>query len=1039
VQQKKSHSLWNGNPRRPKVGKKFSQYLLIVFLSTGLALAATAQEQTGTLKGKVTDSEGFPLPGAFVYIDSPSMLDIQTYITSETGLIKFHNLPQGIYRLTVEMPGFKTVNIENIIIRVGKTARYRIAMEITNIEEETTLNIPSLMGDPESSKTSEIIEESLIKRIPLNRNLRDIVTLAPGIIPEFAFFPETVIIHGSTARATTYALENMSLNDPSGMYPLTNVDFDAIEEIEVITGGHPAQVGIVDGGFINVVTKSGGNDGKGEALIYHSSEGLASPLISEQEQSNTGVSSPPLDKKLWDFSLSAGGPILRDKLWYFLNARLVSQSRSTSFIPWTDPQEKEHAPFDWDNTEKIGLIKFTSQFVPYLKVAAQFYFVNRNRPFYDDFLEWNITADATRHMDHEKTYLGTGSLNYTIDQNTFVDLKAGYLYNKNPLMLQENVSNDPSYIDLISGYRWGSGFLNETQWKRKFQANAYLTRFQDNILGSSHELKLGGEYEYSTSEYSVWKEDNLTVFYSQEDPYFFGLNRSPSTDNIVGKGMISFSIASKEQDQFIPRFDLQRLSLIFQDTATFAQRFTLNIGIRFDRSTASQSPIRKFASGNDISLTLGEDLIEPYAGFNPYNQFQTSPWKNMLIWNEFSPRLGFVFDVFGDGRSLFKGSYSRYVEQTMLDYVQYLSPFGPTRSHSFYWYDENMDAAVDEGDTFAPYPEDYRFYQTALTKNRVDSDISAPYTNEFTIGIHQEILSDFSVHLTYISKIKKDIYENVLYNLDLDKVWYTTDQDTEGWWTPFQTIIPGIDSFDDTPVTVYFPTMNAPLLFDRFINVPELKRKYQGFEMAFKKRMSHNWQLTGSATISRATGNIGLGYLASSGASVAADTPNYFVNLKEDARLDYDRPLIIKLAGTYKFPFDFYLSFFYVYASGTPWKRSVTIFPPSQEGTENAVVDLPVTVLLENQETKRTDALENLNLRIEKEFALSRTKRIGFLLDVFNVLGNQYRNIVRNDGGFWYPAEGNSIEGIRIVDPNYKNTVSLMGARSFRLGLKLIF
>ncbi len=1021
------------------MGKKFSQHSLIVLLSTLLALAAMAQEQTGTLKGKITDSEGFPLPGAFVYIDSPSMLDIQTYITSETGLIKFHNLPQGIYRLTVEMPGFKTVNIENILIHVGKTTRYRIAMEITNIEEETTFNIPAPTGDPESSKISTGIEKSLIERIPVSRDLLGIISLAPGIIPEFAFFPESVTIHGSSVRANTYALENMSLNDPVGMYPQTNVDFDAIDEIEVITGGHPAQVGIVDGGFINVVTRSGGNDGKGEALIYHTSEGLASPLISEQEQSQKDVAAPPLDKKLWDFSLSAGGPILRDKLWYFLNARLISQTRSTSFMPWTDPQQKEHEPFDWDNTEKMGLIKFSSQFVPYLKVAAQFYYVNRNRPFYDDFLEWNVTADATRHMDHEKTYLGTGSLNYTIDQNTFVDLKAGYFYNKNPLLLQEDTSSDPSFIDRITGHIWGSGSQNETQWKRKFQANVYLTRFQDNILGSNHELKLGGEYEFSSSEYSVWKEDNLTVFYNQGDPYFFGLYRSPSTDNIVGKGMISFSIASREEDQFIPRFDLQRLSLVFQDTATFAQRFTLNIGIRFDRSTASQSPILKYASGNDISLTLGESFIEPYAGFNPYGQFQTSPWKNILIWNEFSPRLGFVFDVFGDGRSLFKASFSRYAEQTMLDYAQYLSPFGPTRSHSFFWYDENMNASVDEEDTFVPYPEDYRIYQTNLSKNRVASDISAPHTSEFAIGIHQEIFSDFSFHLTYISKIKKDIYENVLYNPDSDKTWYTIDQDTEGWWAPFQTIVPGIDNTEGTPVTVYFPSTNAPLLFDRFINVPELKRKYRGLEIGFKKRMSHNWQLTGSAMISRATGNIGLGYLATYGATVAADTPNYFVNLREDARLDYDRPLIIKLAGTYKFPFEIYLSFFYVYASGTPWTRSVTIFPPSQEDTENTAASLPVTVLLENQELKRTDPFENLNLRIEKEFALSRTKRIGLLLDVFNVLGNQYRNIVRNDGGFWYPSEENSMEGIRIADPNYQKIVSLRGARSFRLGLKLVF
>ncbi len=1039
MQTKKPYSDWNSIPRRPNVGKKFCQCLLIIILSAGLALTAQAQDQTGSIKGIITDTEGFPLPGAFVYLDSPAMLNIQTYITSETGLIYFRNLPPGSYWLTVEMPGFKTVNIENIIIHVGLSHRFRIAMEITTIEEETTAKIPSRMGNPESTKTSSILEESLIRKIPISRDLHDLIHLAPGILSEMNFFPKTSIVHGSTARSNMYASENMSLNDPAEMHLITNLNFDTIEEAEVISGGLPIQVGVVDGGYINIVTKSGRNNGAGEALIYHTSESLANPLIAERERSTIGVSDPALDKKLWDFSLSLGGPILRDQLWYFMNARLISQSRSTAFIPWTDPQGKEHEAFDWDNTEKMGFIKFTSQFVPYLKVTALFNYVNRNRPFHDQSLGWNVTSDATRNMDNENLLQLAGTLTYTIDQNTSFDIKAGYFYNKLPLLLQEDVSSEPSYIDLGSGHVWGSGFMNEKQVKKKFLVSAYLNRFQANILGSSHELKVGGEYEYSGLENSSWKENNLSLYYNQGDPYIFGLNSSPATSNSVGKGMISFPIASMGEDEFVPRFDLQRLSLILQDTVTFAQRFTLNLGIRFDRSSVSQTSLIKLASGNPISVTLGKEFIEPAATINPYDQFGASPWKNMITWNVFSPRLGFVFDVFGDGNSLFQASYSRYTEQTMFAYAAALSPYGSSISNSFYWYDENMDATVDESDTFIPYPEDYRFYDPAFSKSRIDSDITSPSTNEFTIGLHQEIYKDLSVSLTYISKDKKNIYENVLYSPDLEKDWYTTDQDTEDLWIPFQTIVPGTDEYDDKPVTVYFPSQDAPLLFQRFKNVSELSRKYRGFEISFKKRMSQNWQLMGSITMSRTTGNIGIGYFASSGSTMAADTPNSFVNVDQDARLDYDRPLILKLAGTYKFPLDIYMSFFYQYASGTPWARSVTVFPPSQDGTENTVAALPATVLLESPGERRTDPIENLNLRIEKEFALSRSKRISLIFDVFNVLGKQHQILVRNDGGFWYPSEENSTNGIRIVNPSYKKITSLQGARSFRLGLNLRF
>jgi hypothetical protein len=133
------------------------------------------------------------------------------------------------------------------------------------------------------------------------------------------------------------------------------------------------------------------------------------------------------------------------------------------------------------------------------------------------------------------------------------------------------------------------------------------------------------------------------------------------------------------------------------------------------------------------------------------------------------------------------------------------------------------------------------------------------------------------------------------------------------------------------------------------------------------------------------------------------------------------------------------LSIFYLYTSGTPWARSVTIFPPSQEETENTIAGLPVTVFLENPGTRRTDPYENLNIRIEKEFALSRSKKIGLLLDVFNALGKQYRMPVKNDGGFWYPVEESSTDGIRVVNPSFNKVKSFQGARSFRLGLNIKF
>jgi protocatechuate 3,4-dioxygenase beta subunit len=125
------------------VGKKIFIFLLILYLSIGITSRAFAQGQTGSIKGKITDNEGNPLLDAFIYVSSPAMLGIRTYLTSKTGSIRFPGLPPGTYKILVEKPEFKTVIIEDIIVRVGMTINLDITMEATLVEEEITSNIPS--------------------------------------------------------------------------------------------------------------------------------------------------------------------------------------------------------------------------------------------------------------------------------------------------------------------------------------------------------------------------------------------------------------------------------------------------------------------------------------------------------------------------------------------------------------------------------------------------------------------------------------------------------------------------------------------------------------------------------------------------------------------------------------------------------------------------------------------------------------------------------------------------------------------------------
>jgi len=191
--------------------------------------------------------------------------------------------------------------------------------------------------------------------------------------------------------------------------------------------------------------------------------------------------------------------------------------------------------------------------------------------------------------------------------------------------------------------------------------------------------------------------------------------------------------------------------------------------------------------------------------------------------------------------------------------------------------------------------------------------------------------------------------------------------------------------------------------------------------------------------LSRTTGNINLGSEASSAFSEAANSPNYFVNFPQDSKLDFDRPLVIRLAGTYRFPSDLFLSFFYSYGSGLPWARTITIIPPESWAQGKNAWMSEATVYLEKPGSRRTPPYSNLDLRIEKSFKQGKSAKWTFYIDILNALGYKSSFDFPNDGGFWFPDAENTTQGTRKPSSNYKKITLLSGSRVFRLSLNYNF
>jgi len=1017
----------------------FSFLLLFGLLSSPVF----SQALTGSIRGTITDPDRTPLPGVTLSVTSEAIMGAQTYVSTETGAFRFPALPPGTYKLTAEMAGFKTYTRENIVVRVGMTVTIDFSMEIATIEEEITITAASPVVDVQSTKIAVIMDKELLKNLPLARDLYDIMTAAPGAVSEGVTYRRTYVIHGSTVRGNTTAFDGVNMNDPVVMYTLTNINFDVMDEVESITAGHPASVGYTDGAYVNIVTRSGGNRFSGGATAYFTNEAMAQHLWTDEQVQALGVAKPEVSKTWFDGSFTLGGPVAVDRLWFFTNARMIKQELKTNFIgPYTDVLGQTHDTYNWTHDEKMGFIKLTGQLGSRIKLMGMFNLVDIYRPMYEQPGSRTI-FQATRKWDHEKGVTGNAVLNYILDQNTFVDLRFGYVHRWFPLPMQDAAQNLPYVYDYGSLYGLlTTARFNETYLRKRMQTGVYFTRFQDNFLGGNHEFKGGVEYENTYGDWDWYRKDNMIMYIDSRYPpnnYYYGA---------AGPGLLYFYICGPESGDTHIKDQGGRIGAYIQDSATFAERLTVNIGVRFDRSWGWKPAVTKAQAGNPLSVYIGESIIKPYVasryptsfpeGINPWGAATSPDWKDIITWNEFSPRLGITYDLFGDGRTALKFSANRYTEYLMLQYFSTLHPFYP-RSFGVYWYDTNNNGKPEIADTYVPVPVDYRGMDPEFAKKRLDPKLKSPLADELTLGLWHELFKNFSLGLNFIYKDKKNIAEAVYYSPDLDEYWYHPSQPlAQQYWIPFTTTIPGTDKYPDQTVTLYIRRNDCPEPFTRFTNVPELKRKYWAVELIFNKRMSDGWQLGGSIVYSKAYGNIGGWYDQSWGWSGLGSTPNQYVN--SWGPINTDRPLQIKLYGTAQLPLRIFLSAFYQYQDGSPWSRSASIRPPTSWTTATNTFRTYYGVNIEPQGLRRGRAWNTLDVRAEKEFALGDFGRLGAYIDVTNLLGWSGVGVGLNDVYRWDPnAEGPNQPGTKQLSTSYKVISSVSGLREAKFSLRFSF
>ena len=1011
------------------MNKKFIRILIIICFVIGFTSIIKAQARlTGSIIGKIIDTEGNNLPGVVVTVEGPALQGQIIFVTSDNGIFRFPSLPPGIdYTLILEMPGFKNINQKGLKVSAGKTISLLITMEMSDLEEEVTIESESPSIDVRTSKSSISYSKNFIYNIPMNRDLYDVINSIPGSVSEGESYKRNFYISGGTVRGNQYSIDGISINDPMSMYPMTNVNIDVYEEVEMGLFGHPADVGMADGGFVNIVTKSGGNNFHGGATVEYYNEDMQISLLSEEDLEAVDLTKPTEWKSWQDFSLHLGGPIMKDLVWFYTNGRYLTWKRDFSHIIWDDTitARKRVYTFDEAPHKEMNLFgKLTFQIASNIRFMATYNLTGVKEEFYTNRIQNNLDITSTSKWNGEKGHTLSGQLNWLLNQNSYIDARIGYAHCFFPIPYSDYAKSDaPRYYDIYWGIYRNNPPYEETYLQKRFNPSATATFFQDNLLGASHEIKIGAEYEYTSANWDWWRENPFIIYFYDGNIYSYPTPSSPN------RGRIYAYICGPEEGSSVQENTMSRIGAFIQDNVTIRDHLTLNLGVRFDMSKGKFPPQKHGASADPYGI------LPTIAGTeSPYSEYTLDEF-DCLTWTHLSPRIGFSYDMFGDGKTSVKGSYSRYNEYLMTQYFSIANPNYPTTG-SWYWYDDNYNQILDSTDRYilCYLPPDPLSFDI---EKEMDTDASAPYTDEFTLGIEREVAKDLSISLNFIYKHKQNIFEDVNdYGLGKDDSWkgYTKKSP---YWEKFEFRDPGDDGLfgtdDDITSYCYAEKSDAPDIHYYLTNIEGSYRKYYAIQFIANKRMSNHWQMLASLVWSKTWGNIGGSSESSCGNSDNFNTPNSWVY--SDGRLDYDRPINIKIQSTVILPYDFVLSAYFNHHSGSPWRRSVTVYIPEDPKYKHP--GAAYTVGTEEIGERRNSPITTLDLRLEKRFRLTEKMSVGGYIDIINALGRSGYCVTSDPGGYIDYSDPSNPTFERYG--NYGDIYSAYGNRVIKASLRFIF
>jgi hypothetical protein len=286
--------------------------IYIITWALALFIGAThAQQVTGNLEGRILEVQGQPLAETNITVTGPSLQGTRGSTSDKRGYFRILALPAGSYTAKISLLGYQAVTYDNVPIRLGKTTflgEIRLQSQAIEMPAITVSGAKPLI-DPVSTTTGANLAAETYEVLPIQRNYRSITTLLPHA--NESFLGDEVNFGGATGLENKYYIDGTDVTDPWRGITGTNLPYNFIKQIEVKTGGYEAEYRSALGGVVNAITHSGGNEFHGQVFGFFANNRFAGePRLGALEPNQGGFAQ-------YDVGLSLGGPIIRDKLWFF--------------------------------------------------------------------------------------------------------------------------------------------------------------------------------------------------------------------------------------------------------------------------------------------------------------------------------------------------------------------------------------------------------------------------------------------------------------------------------------------------------------------------------------------------------------------------------------------------------------------------------------------------------------------------------------------------------------------------------------------------